>query len=205
MKTLDTRKIAGINSEAYDLEEYNIFLGYYQDLAFLQNHVDTVLDEIVASINRVSFPSKKFDQAESIMHIRGGDYLESRHRLILGVLNSDYYSCILEYLGKDLGKNPIVVTDDVVHTQSVLPKIDKMRILGPNQANEWESFQIIANSKLAVIANSTFSWWAGMVVLKRGGRLLAPYPWTIKENESGLFTSNVFADGMEKIPSSFSH
>jgi hypothetical protein len=111
----------------------------------------------------------------------------------------------LGYLGKDLGKNPIVVTDDVLHTQKVLPKLDEVRILGPNQANEWESFQIMANSKLVVIANSTFSWWAGMVALKRGGRLIAPHPWTIKENESGSFTSNIFAEGMEKIPSSFSY
>jgi hypothetical protein len=203
-KILDTRNNVGPMYETGDFASNLIFLGYYQDAFFLQNCVETVLGEIIRCINQETIYGSKHEEVESFIHVRGGDYLEARHRSIFGVLNSDYYSDVLRYLGKDLNKNSPVITDDVLHAQKVLSDIATFEILGPNHTNEWNFFRMMANSRLAVIANSTFSWWAGMVVLKRGGRLIAPYPWTIKEKESGMFTSNIFVEGIEKIPSNFS-
>ena len=202
-RTLDTRRDIGPICENSEFARYFSFLGYYQDVVYLHDYVKTVLDEIIVSIDQQTKFNLSNREIDSFIHIRGGDYLEARHRSIFGVLDSEYYCNVFRYLGRDMGKKNLIITDDEAHAKKVLPNSEIFELLGPNQANEWESFQVMANSKLAVIANSTFSWWAGMITLRRGGRLIAPFPWTKKEKDSGLFTSSIFAEGIERIPSSF--
>lgn len=100
-----------------------------------------------------------------VVGVRGGDYKG------LAALGGNYYANALSRLRENAGMYyTMVVTDDQEYAKQVLPdwlRVDEVLILQPEFA-----FQVIMSAKIAVIANSTFHFWAAW--LGRVQRVLAP-------------------------------
>jgi hypothetical protein len=102
----------------------------------------------------------------------------------------------MEYFSK-ISKNDeniIICTDSHSDDPFILSKFPTAKIVGSDTASTWETFSVLSNSKKLIASNSTFSWWAGLLALHRGGVVCVPHPWT-KTNvygdnylESDLFT-----------------
>lgn len=104
------------------------------------------------------------------MHVRRGDYVENQDQY--GLLNACYYK-------KNLLKNDICLiasdSEEAIGLMNVV--IPNSRFLSSSVFNPWETFSILSNAKHLITANSTFSWWAGLIVLTQGGTVVAPKPW----------------------------
>ena len=99
-----------------------------------------------------------------LIHIRGGDFLKLRH---LNICNVDYYKKSINYfLSKGLNNYKVVCADQN-YGKKIIKELKNnfvnlnISILNPKSISD--DFNIIRSSKLAILGNSTFSWWASFL------------------------------------------
>lgn len=146
--------------------------GYFQDLLSLKVGVKDVVDWLIESdlIQRyATYDSKNY----IAVHIRRGDYAQTN----LGMLDDEYYSKI--FRKQELSNLDVdIYVDDKSEIEALYsqwPKYD----LYDSKRKSWQTvFSDLCDYRVIYAANSTFSLWAGLVVVKRGGACFIPRPWT---------------------------
>jgi Glycosyl transferase family 11 len=130
------------------------------------------------------------------VHFRRGDFVRNpSFKKDLGVLNQDYYHQAVAQLRQ---RHPDVVlyifSDDIDAVER------EFQLDGPHvfvRATEpWHSFdkiRLMSRCQHAIIANSTFSWWAAWLNSRPEKVIIAPDPW---------FASDRY-DGADVIPESW--
>jgi len=126
-----------------------------------------------------------------VVHIRQSDYENSK----FGVLSAEYY----RKLNLDKTKNIIVFTDQPCLPRKYLEVLKPQRIITPNELSGEETFALMSSSKRLILANSTFSWWAGFLTLQNHGAVLIPSPWL----KSGRYQGNLEYPGMMPVVAEF--
>lgn len=201
---LDSSNFSSEELIRMDCTQVTKFIGFFQSLNFISNEVSSVLIELEDSFHSDSLPTKFQDFSYNVfIHVRGGDYLHAKHRNTLGLLSSEYYRKLREILDLELRKDFVVFSDDPSRVEDLFPNLADNQILAQENFNEFESLFLMSRASTACIANSTFSWWGGKLAQERGGRLIAPYPWSKKEEVDGEYTSDVYDEYTERIKSSF--
>jgi len=166
-----------------------IFRGYYQSSTYTQRNLKAItsaLNPIIvnkfdAIKNRLKL--KVIAQEYQCIHVRRGDYIDNPE---LGELAVEYY---LQNINKAL---PIVVCTDAIN----LPKdfreaFPEALCLNSEISTAWEALAIMANAKHLVMANSTLSWWGGLIASSRGSMVISPEPWFKAQSiPSGHFQIN---------------
>ena len=99
-----------------------------------------------------------------VIHIRGGDFLTIKN---LNICKLDYYQNSIEYcLSKGL-KNFIVICEDQRYGEEVMKKLkhyfSDLQISIMKSDSIKNDFNVIRSAKLAILSNSTFSWWASFL------------------------------------------
>lgn len=103
-------------------------------------------------------------------HIRRGDYV--LHRDSLGELLPEFY------LNSREESLPLVIsTDDVNFLKEIRDTFPEAILIGPKEASVWQSFKILCQAANLTIANSTFSWWAGVLAESNGSQVIRPKRW----------------------------
>lgn len=106
-----------------------------------------------------------------VVHIRRTDYLKYGKRDIS--LPMEYFKNRLDAIDDIDQYQVIFVSDDMEHVKKSFPKKDNY-IFTSN--NEIIDFQIIMNADVAIISNSSFSWWAAYLSPKNN-LVYAPKNW----------------------------
>lgn len=133
--------------------------GYFQNVEMVESQKLIVLPEIlnlcqekIKSIrNRFKIPEEY-----EAFHIRRGDLKENQQTI--GVLSDDYY----RNLKRD---SALVITTE--EASDLTNNFEACFISSNENSSNWESFAILCHSFRLISANSTFSWWAGMVARYR--------------------------------------
>ena len=99
-----------------------------------------------------------------IIHIRGGDFLSIKN---LNICKLDYYKSSIAYaLSKGL-KTFIVICEDQRYGKEVIKQLKHhftdLQISIMKSGSIKNDFNIIRSSNLAILSNSTFSWWASFL------------------------------------------
>jgi len=99
-----------------------------------------------------------------IIHIRGGDFLNIEN---LNICKSDYYRKSIKYcLSKGL-KTFTVISEDQKYGNIIINEMksyfDDLKISLHKSNSIKDDFNIIRSSRLAILSNSTFSWWASFL------------------------------------------
>lgn len=115
------------------------------------------------------------------IHIRGGDFLNNSHAIIL---NNYYYSKGINYFVKKI-KKPIfyIFTNDKVHSEILLKNIKKnikIKYISSFNLQNFEEFEIMRYFKNLIIANSTFSWTASYLNYNSNFKIISPKVWDNK-------------------------
>lgn len=157
-KNIFGTKFYGINSPSHSeiISVKNLF-GYFHNKNpindFFVNHLRERLN-IWLSLkkNLQELIGKLIKHGDIIVHVRGGDFTTDSN-LELGV---DYYKKAIAAAANNCG-SVLVLTNDALYAESILCDIPFQII---SQDSPVADFIIIMKSRIKVLANSTFSWWA---------------------------------------------
>ena len=159
-------------------ENLKLNVGYYQHWKYPENVWNIMHSEIEATISNIKLDQKLLKAIKNsiVIHIRRGDLVESRETM--GLLSPDYYKEAIKHLTSPHGGNEVIAfTDDLVGAKDLAETLQVKMLLGPENIKQWEALALMSQAKRLVIANSTFSWWAGFLATKNQGRVLIPDPW----------------------------
>lgn len=169
-----------------------IAFGYFQSFNF-PNFLQSQIPSLFASLfdsNNVSKIKQEMDENLILIHIRGGDYLETIN-IDLGVLSSEYYEDAVRKLMNNAEKSRIwVITNDRKHADRILDStsFEVNRILDESsKLTEIETLELISCASKIIISNSTFSWWgAYLASCRKPVHIVAPRPWfrNLQDNRS---------------------
>jgi hypothetical protein len=149
---------------------------YFQDIreVLLRDFFFPGLDEnnsliensIVKSINSVS------------IHFRRSDYLMEKVIDVHGVLSEEYYSTAVNLINKIVPNSHFFIfSDDIKHVKDNYSFENATFIEGNNGTDSWKDLYLMSKCKNNIIANSTFSWWAGWLNINPSKIVIAPKKW----------------------------
>ena len=138
--------------------------------------------EILAMNDLLMRSLKQIQELKPIgIHLRLKDYIGSNEELLLG---SRYYVDAISYLKSFIPKSPIwLFTDDVNLALELLPSYIQKEVtlvVDPSVFSDVETLFLMSKCEGLVMANSTFSFWAGFY--QESQLVVAPEPWF--KNES---------------------
>lgn len=131
------------------------------------------------------------------IHIRRGDYVtNSKATAAHGLLPATYYISAVEELRATCPEARVFVfSDDPTWVETnILQALGNAESITHNfGANSYRDMQLMTQCDALVIANSSFSWWAGWLNDRPGKSVIAPLQWF---NDLGL-------DGSAIVPSNW--
>jgi hypothetical protein len=144
--------------------------------------------EIRERITRLANPSDwYFEMCEKIrpgagnigLHVRRGDYMLPEQQKIQGLITRPYYESSLAYLRKlGLDGPAYLATDSPAVVQKEFEGMGEFLLLDPPKSTHpLEVVLILSRVDGLVIANSSFSWWAGFLGERPSQVVVAPQPW----------------------------
>ena len=151
-----------------------IVRGYFQSTKFVEDNVHLYIEELLAVTTSKATSSPMFNEiltSPQVLHIRRGDFKVNWEKV--GLLTTMYFQKIINPKFKAL-----IFTDANSKDSEFAEIFKNTQIIGSDIADTWTSFSLLSFSNQLVLSNSTFSWWAGIIVLRRGGEVIAPMPWT---------------------------
>ena len=116
-----------------------------------------------------------------MIHIRGGDFLSINN---LNICKLDYYKNSIEYCLSKGAKTFMVICEDKSYGKDLIKELKNyftdLRISILKSDSIKNDFNLIRSSKLAILSNSTFSWWASFLSNSKK-EFLVPSNFSIKE------------------------
>jgi hypothetical protein len=172
-----------------DVRPGTTVLGFFQSWRYF----DDCAAEIRERMARLNKPSDWYlEMCEKIqpgagnigLNVRRGDYVLPAVQATHGLATRAYYQRSLAYLRRlGLDGHVYVASDSL---GAVLEEFDGMAeflpIDPPPETHPLEVMLILSRVDGLVIANSSFSWWAGFIGERPGRVVVAPRPWFTRAN-----------------------
>ena len=111
-----------------------------------------------------------------IIHVRGGDFLKIKQ---LNICDNYYYKKAIEYALRKGFNTFKVISEDRQYAKEIIKEMKKyfvdlkISILRSNSIKN--DFNIIRSSKLAILSNSTFSWWGAWLGKSKDQVIVPPF------------------------------
>ncbi len=170
------------------------YSGYFQN----EKYFECIKEEIKKDFTLPEIPKEdkkntkllnEIQKSNSVfIHLRRGDYID------LGmVLELEYYKKAVEYIKKNI-KNPKFYVFGIDSDEYIAKEFkinNSFKFVGNHNlknAEDWKDLKLMQECKHAIIANSTFSWWAAYLSDYSGKIVVAPTPWI--ENQDGIICEN---------------
>jgi hypothetical protein len=116
-----------------------------------------------------------------VIHLRGGDFLAIPK---LNICNLEYYKKSISYAISKGYYSFKLISEDQIYGEEILKEIKKcfidLKIQLLNSDSIKNDFNLIRSSKLAILSNSTFSWWASFLSTSKK-EFIVPKNFSIKE------------------------
>ena len=129
-------------------------------------------------LDKVSLQTCKKDV---VIHVRGGDFLTIPN---LNICDLEYYKKSISYAISKGYYSFKLITEDQIYGKEILKEIKKsfinLNIKMLTSDSIKNDFNLIRSSKLAILSNSTFSWWASFLSTSKK-EFIVPKNFSIKE------------------------
>lgn len=167
-----------------DVQPGTTVLGFFQSWRYFSD----CGDEIRARISRLTRPSDWYlamcekiqPGAGSIgLNVRRGDYLLPHVQKVHGLATRAFYERALALLRRIGLDGPVYLASDSLDTvRREFSGISEFRLIDPPPGvHPLEVMLLLSRVDGLVIANSSFSWWAGFTGERPGQVVIAPRPW----------------------------
>jgi hypothetical protein len=174
---------------------FKLFQGFYQSTELLGRHLQTVVKELKSSL---VWSSVHRQSTGTSIHVRRGDYKNNTNPETFGILSDEYFLRIISEFGIEKFDLFVQDTNDV---KKLINNLKPQNVFNSENSSLLSTFVTMSSSKQLVMSNSTFSWWAGLLVLNNGGKVFFPEPFfrSAELNER----VSIYLPGMIKVPSAF--
>lgn len=163
--------------DAYEMPELkfkpNIVTGYYINASMVSRNAEHLLEHLKHKFTELPKLDEQYRDLLTMkyeaIHIRRGDY--TKLSKTFGLLDLNWYE-------RNIGrKYPLVVaTDDLSGSSEVIKALSPEYILDPSRVSPWQTMSILGSAQRLIMANSTFSWWAGYIGSHNGAEVVFPSP-----------------------------
>lgn len=119
----------------------------------------------------------RISEGDSVaVHVRRGDYLVGKHALaFMGICTSGYYRAAFELMRRWVpGARFFVFSDDPAWCRDEFTGLSHTVIEGNTGRDSWVDMALMSRCRHAIIANSSFSWWARWIGGYEGARCIGP-------------------------------
>jgi hypothetical protein len=159
--------------------------GYWQSDMYFERVKDRIRNEVFAGMKTSQKATEIADtigEGSAFIHVRRTDYMCEPHKSFHGNLSLDYYRDAVNLL---LRKHPdlkfFVFSDDPEWCKQNFPgqgSVGENPYTVVEGTTEHEDLWLMSLCEHAIIANSSFSWWAAWLGAdKRGGTVIVPEHW----------------------------
>jgi len=174
-------------------KKFRLYSGYFQNLSGNEAILQIMGKELAEHLKTRSYHDEEMVQVidYEAWHIRRGDLAGTPEKN----LKIEYY------LENHNPKLPIVVCSDIDNISNEIPtNVKIVKYFTPSNSGLWEALSVLSNANRILIANSTFSWWAGIVGSNFGADVLIPFPW---DQETETYFDTVELKKCIHVPSNF--
>ena len=116
-----------------------------------------------------------------IIHIRGGDFLNIPK---FNICKLDYYKNSIRYFISKGYKSFKVISEDQKYSKEIINQLKEffidIQITKLKTVSIKNDFNVIRSSRLAILSNSTFSWWASFLSNSKK-EFVVPYHFSLQE------------------------
>lgn len=154
--------------------------GYFGDQKYFIEIEDILRQEFTLKESLNSENEKVLSQIKNSnsvsVHVRRGDYVGNKY---FAELQLDYYRNGLEYIESRFPKSTYFIFSDDLNWVKENLKLDKEQIFVDinNATTDYMELMLMAACKHNIIANSSFSWWAGWLNNNPKKIVIAPKIW----------------------------
>jgi hypothetical protein len=149
--------------------------GYFQNVNMINNLSEeskSILRGIISKVDKDYLLNKSKESLVIGAHLRRGDYEKIEE---YGTISFDFFMKFWLEMEVQLG-DAYVASDSEDLCDSIEEEFC-LRVLRPSNYSPLETIEILCDSDLFVMSNSTFSFWIAWYVSLKGGRVIAPTPW----------------------------
>lgn len=177
-----SESIFQIKEKEVTLKNHARYRGFFQSEDFFQASVDEVKRRFIIKKHLKSQFQDKYgklfsDNKTIVMHFRRTDYILHGDESYGGQdmsLPMKYYDNCLALINDVSDYQIICISDDIVFVKEHYKDKSKYLFLENDAIID---FQLILNADIAIIANSSFSWWAAYLNQKLNKVIYAPKFW----------------------------
>lgn len=171
----------GFEKELEESTSVSHLFGYFQTWRYFENYHSSISDlfELKTATNWFANLSRIAKIEKPIgVHLRRGDYSHLHEEF--GLLSQTYYLQALKLLEESHPNNELwVFSDDIDQARAMFANLGQriVRFIEPPDTSEpIESLLLMGKCDALVIANSTFSYWSGILGPK-DRKVIAPEKW----------------------------
>jgi len=167
-----------------DIAPGTTLVGHFQSWRYFANVADELrerMSSLIAPSNWYLEMVKRISPGRGsiVLHVRRGDYVLPEQQRLQGLSTRQYYIRALSTLrrmGYDgeifLASDSLDVAQAELAGDAVLVPLDP-----PVGTDPFELVVLMSRADAIVVANSSFSWWAGFIGERPGHVVVAPRPW----------------------------
>lgn len=168
-------------------------IGYFVNPDYFKNIKKILIEELcLKDLSPIQSMLNDIKNSNSVsIHVRRGDLLKLKNSYIL---SEDYYKKAIRLI-LEKTKNPIfyIFSDDIEWCKKSFPSLKNKVIVEGNDPSQ--DFELMKNCKHNILANSTFSWWAGYLNTNKNHVIIAPEHFSVFDVDH----LNMYPDGWEVI------
>lgn len=181
----------------------NIYLtGYWQCAKYFSEYKEELRKVLqpapVLSPELQAWEKRLTEYPTVFVHLRRGDYTKPENMQRHGVLTLKYYEKARLQMERDgLQRQYAIFSDDPDEAKHLFRHWESSIFLP--QANPLEHMYLMSKCKHAIIANSSFSWWAAWLGKTDGQRVVAPKQWFTVSAEPPLNVDDLYLPHWETV------
>lgn len=188
--------------EALQVPNNTYLIGFWQTEDYFKDIRDVLLKDFNIKTPATGQNKKILEEIASTnsvsIHVRRGDYISNTNaNKFHGTKGKAYYDAALKQIIKKRALNPtlFIFSDDPEWCKKNL-KFPYKTVYVEGNKKGFEDMRLMMNCKHNIIANSSFSWWAGWLNRNPNKVVVAPKQWF---NDLSVNTSDIIPSSWIKI------